>query len=62
MRTGKFMASGRDILPPMPWNEFAKLTDADLKALFGYIKSLKPARNKVPDSVPARPVAEFSRK
>ena len=55
LRTGKFMGSGRDILPPMPWTEFAKLTDADLKAIFAYLKSLKPIKNQVPASVPAPP-------
>jgi hypothetical protein len=52
IRSGKFMGSGRDILPPMPWNEYAKLTDADLKAIFTYIKSVKPIKNQVPASVP----------
>ena len=55
LRTGKFMASGRDILPPMPWFNYAKLTDADLKAIFAYLKSLKPVKNQVPASVPAPP-------
>jgi mono/diheme cytochrome c family protein len=55
LRTGKFMASGRDILPPMPWFNYAKLSDKDLKAIFAYMKSLKPIRNKVPDSIPAPP-------
>jgi hypothetical protein len=53
LRTGKFMGAGRDILPPMPWYEIAKLTDADLKAIFVYLKSLKPVKNQVPASVPA---------
>ncbi len=55
LRTGKFMASGRDILPPMPWYNYAKLTDADLNAIFAYLKNLKPVKNKVPDSVLAPP-------
>src|SRR3974390_2442959 len=29
MRTGKHMGSGRDILPPMPWQGVAQLTDED---------------------------------
>ena len=55
LRTGKFMASGRDILPPMPWQEYTKLTDADMKAIFTYLKSLKPVKNQIPASVPAPP-------
>jgi hypothetical protein len=53
LRTGKFMGAGRDILPPMPWYDIAKLSDADLKAIFTYLKSIKPVKNEVPASVPA---------
>ena len=55
LRTGKFMGAGRDILPPMPWQEISKITDADLKAIFAYLKSIKPVKNQVPASVPASP-------
>jgi mono/diheme cytochrome c family protein len=55
LRTGKFMGAGRDILPPMPWYEIAKLTDADLKAVLAYLKSLKPVKNQVPAAVLAPP-------
>jgi mono/diheme cytochrome c family protein len=55
LRTGKFMASGRSILPPMPWYDLAKLTDADLKAIFAYLQSLKPVKNQVPAPVLAPP-------
>ena len=55
LRTGKFMGAGRDILPPMPWYDYAKLTDADLKAIFAYLKSLKPVMNQVPAPVLAPP-------
>jgi mono/diheme cytochrome c family protein len=52
IRTGKHMGEGRDILPPMPWPYFAKATDDDLKAIFAYLRSLKPVKNAVPDPVP----------
>ncbi|HTP05476.1 MAG TPA: diheme cytochrome c-553 [Nitrospirota bacterium] len=55
LRTGKFMGSGRNILPPMPWQEYGKLTDADMKEIFAYLKSLKPVKNLVPASIPALP-------
>lgn len=48
MRTGKHLGAGRPILPPMPWEGIGKLSDEDLKALFNYLKSLKPIKNKVP--------------
>jgi len=52
MRTGKSMGVGRDILPPMPWFNYAKLSDEDLKAIFAYLKTLKPIENEVPDPIP----------
>jgi mono/diheme cytochrome c family protein len=52
LRTGKHMGAGRPILPPMPWFNLAKATDEDLKAIFAYLKSLKPIRNAVPAPIP----------
>ncbi|HEX2960271.1 MAG TPA: hypothetical protein VHO43_00670, partial [Ignavibacteriales bacterium] len=57
MREGKHMGSGRPILPPMPWQSVATLTDQDLKAVFTYLKSIKPISNKVPDPIPPDMVA-----
>jgi mono/diheme cytochrome c family protein len=51
LRLGKHMGEGRPILPPMPWESFAKMTDADLKAIFAYLKSLPPIANAVPDPI-----------
>lgn len=52
MRTGKDMGEGRPILPPMPWDAVGKLSDGDLKAVFAYLKSLKPIHNPVHDPIP----------
>jgi hypothetical protein len=46
------MGEGRPILPPMPWEDFGKSTDSDLKAVFAYLKSLKPVKNAVHDPIP----------
>jgi mono/diheme cytochrome c family protein len=51
IRTGKDMGEGRDILPPMPWYDFAQMTDADLKAVFAYLRTLTPIDNPVPDPI-----------
>lgn len=51
LRTGKDMGEGRDILPPMPWQNFAQMTDQDLRAIFAYLHSLKPIENAVPDPI-----------
>ena len=55
LRTGKhFGGNGRAILPPMPWLDFAYMTDEDLKAIFAYLRSIPPIRNAVPyPKVPA---------
>lgn len=53
IRTGKHLGNpnGRNILPPMPWEEVAKMTDEDLKAVYAYLQSLPPINNKVPQPV-----------
>lgn len=60
IRQGKHMGSGRPILPPMPWPSVAGLNDEDLRAVFTYLKSLKPISNKVPDPIPPNMVAQAS--
>lgn len=52
MRTGKHLGAGRDILPPMPWFNYALFYDSDLKAIFAYLKSLKPIANQVHEPIP----------
>jgi mono/diheme cytochrome c family protein len=54
MRTGKHLGVGRPILPPMPWQEIGNMTDADLRAIFAYLKSLPPVANQVPAPLPPR--------
>ena len=50
----------RPILPPMPWLNYRKMSDEDLKAVFAYIHTLKPVENQVPQPLPpaATKVAE----
>jgi cytochrome c553 len=48
MRTGRHLGSGRRIQLPMPWDNFANLSDDDLQAIYAYLKSLKPIKNSVP--------------
>jgi mono/diheme cytochrome c family protein len=62
IRNGKHLGNGRPILPPMPWNYVAKLTDDDLKAVFAYLKSLPPISNKVPAPVSPPDVAKMAAK
>ena len=55
IRTGKHMGVSRPILPPMPWNVYVNLTDADLKAVYAYLRSLPPVNNPQPDPTPPAP-------
>jgi hypothetical protein len=58
LRTGRHQGRGRQILPPMPWQPFGTMTNADLKAVFAYLRSIKPIKNKVPDPVVADQTAK----
>lgn len=55
LRSGHHLGRGREILPPMPWRFIGQMTDDDLSAVFAYLQSLPPIRNRVPDPIP--PVA-----
>jgi hypothetical protein len=54
LRNGKFkgIPNSRPILPPMPWQSIGKMTDDELKAVFSYLKSIKPIKNVVPQAQP----------
>ncbi|HEX5475339.1 MAG TPA: c-type cytochrome [Vicinamibacterales bacterium] len=55
LRTGKHMGTSRPINPPMPWQSFGRLSDADLKAMFAYLQTIPPIVNHVPDYRPPTP-------
>ena len=52
IRQGKHMGTSRAIQPPMPWQQYSNLTDADLKSVFAYLRTLPPIVNHVPDWEP----------
>jgi hypothetical protein len=52
LRTGRHFGVSRPILPPMPWQNFAKLNDDDLKAIWAYLRSIPAISNHVPDPLP----------
>lgn len=52
IRRGKHQGEGRDLLPPMPWPNYAQATDDDLKAIFAYLQSIPAIDNAVPDPIP----------
>ena len=48
-------------MPPMPWPNAAAMTDEDLKAVFAYLKSIKPIQNDVPEpKVPPAAIDQFA--
>jgi hypothetical protein len=52
IRTGRHLGRGREVLPPMPVMVYNNFSDADLEAIFAYLQSLPPVRNKVPEPTP----------
>lgn len=54
LREGKSkgIPGSRPLLPPMPWEMIRNMTDNELKAVFAYLKSIKPVNNIVPAPVP----------
>ncbi len=54
MKSGRHVNLKRGIKPPMPWQDYAKLSNKDLKAIFSYLSTLKPIYNPVPKPVPPR--------
>ena len=59
IRTG-VRPDGRKLAPPMPWMDFANLTDDDANAVAAYLKSLPPMMHQVPpptaaDAMPPGP-------
>jgi len=55
MRTGRHWGQARPILPPMPWQNYARMTEDDLKAIYAYLRTIPPVANSVPESEPAPP-------
>jgi mono/diheme cytochrome c family protein len=51
MRRGRHKDMGRNLQPPMPWQDYGKLSDYDLKAIYAYLGSVKPIKNKVPQPI-----------
>lgn len=50
MKEGNYkgIKGARKLLPPMPWQTYSKMEEDDLRAIFAYLKSIKPVENIVP--------------
>ena len=62
LRNGMHLGNGRPLLPPMPWPDFGRKTDDDLKAVFAYLKSLPAVSNRVPGPVAPPDLAKMGTK
>ena len=49
MRTGlhQGVSGNRKIFPPMPTKHYAEMNDEDLKAIWAYLRTIKPVKNEV---------------
>jgi hypothetical protein len=52
IRTGRHMGRGREILPPMPIPMYKNFNDADFEAIYAFLRSIPPVRNRVPEPLP----------
>jgi len=50
MRTGRHFGVARPILPPMPWQNLARLNDSDLRSVYRYLTNIPPISNRVPEA------------
>ena len=58
MRTGRHIGAGREILPPMPWQDVGALNEENLKAIFAYLQTIPAISNHVP--TPAGPKGDVA--
>ena len=51
IRTGIHPGWKRDLNKPMPWLEYAKLSNEQLTSIYAYLMALQPVYNKVPSPI-----------
>ena len=56
MRTGlhQGVEGNRKIFPPMPTKHYAQMNDEDLKAIWAYLRTIKPVKNEVSSPLNSR--------
>jgi hypothetical protein len=52
----KGLDGARPLLPPMPWQNFRKLNDDDIKSIYAYLKTTPPVKNLVPSPIPLKDI------
>lgn len=60
---GKFkgLENGRNLLPPMPWQNFKEMKEEEVKALFEFLQNTRPVNNVVPPPVPPDRIASLDK-
>lgn len=59
MRRGHVGA--RKLSPAMPWWVYRGMSDADLRAVFAYLRTVRPARHAVDNTEPPTPCKRCNR-
>lgn len=49
IRTGRHLGRGRAVLPPMPIPVYNNMSDEDIDAVFAYLRTIAPIKNRVPE-------------
>jgi mono/diheme cytochrome c family protein len=55
IKTGRHLGVGRPVLPPMPIPAYKNLKDADLDAIYAYLRTVPAVKNAVPPPLPPAP-------
>jgi mono/diheme cytochrome c family protein len=61
IRSGRHLGRGRQVLPPMPIPAYKHFNDADLEAIYAYLRTIPAVKNRVPEPF-AAPVLGASSK
>jgi hypothetical protein len=54
IRTGRHLGRGRPVLPPMPIPMYKNFVDADLEAIYTYLRTIPAISNQVPEPLVAQ--------
>jgi hypothetical protein len=62
LKEGKYkgIRETRNMLPTMPWQNYADMPDDDIEAIFVFLQSLSPVNNLVPQPFPLRKLSEHA--
>lgn len=56
LKRGYLSDDNRAIMPPMPWQSLAAMTDEDIRAVYAYLRTITPIKNQAPEFIPPKGV------